>query len=231
VPHGGELRSYAGVPSGPIPDDMARTLKHGYYAAISYMDAQLGRVLDELERLGLRDSTIVVLWGDHGWKLGEHAAWCKHTCVETDTNAPLLISVPGMKHAGRSTDALAEFVDVYPTLVELAGLPAPPGLEGTSLVPLLEDPGRPWKSAAFSQYPRSQEGRQLMGYSMRTDQYRLTMWVHRDDPNRVDAFELYDHRDDPQENENIAVRLDMAAAVRDLTAKLRAGWPAALPPK
>jgi membrane-anchored protein YejM (alkaline phosphatase superfamily) len=93
------LRSYDSIPHGHLADDLARQLKHGYYAAVSYMDAQVGRVLDELERLGLRDNTIIILWGDHGWKLGEHDAWCKHSNVENDTWAPLILSVPGMKHA------------------------------------------------------------------------------------------------------------------------------------
>ncbi len=227
VQEGGELRTYDGVPKGHLPDDMARTLKHGYYAAISYMDAQVGKVLDELERLGLRDSTIVILWGDHGWKLGEHDAWCKHTCTENDANAPLLVSVPGMKTAGARTDALVEFVDIYPTLADLAGLPLPAHLEGASFKPVLDDPKRPWKAAAFNQYPRGK----LMGYSMRTDRYRLTMWVDAKDHAKVDAVELYDHQADPQENENIAGRPDMAATVEKLTAQLRAGWKAALPPR
>ena len=119
------------------------------------MDAQVGRVLDELDRLGLRDNTIIVLWGDHGWKLGEHDAWCKHSNVENDTSAPLLLSVPGMKTAGKHTDALVEFVDIYPTLAELCGLPLPQHLEGASFVPVLRrSVDRPWKTAAFSQYPR-----------------------------------------------------------------------------
>jgi arylsulfatase A-like enzyme len=227
VQEGGELRTYDGVPKGHLPDDMARTLKHGYYAAISYMDAQVGKVLDELERLGLRDSTIVILWGDHGWKLGEHDAWCKHTCTENDANAPLLVSVPGMKSAGARTDALVEFVDIYPTLAELAGLPLPAHLEGASFKPVLDDPKRPWKPAAFNQYPRGK----LMGYSMRTDRHRFTMWVDAKDHARVDAVELYDHQADPQENENIAARADMAGTVAKLTAQLRAGWKAALPPR
>src|SRR4029079_16307684 len=96
VQEGGELRSYANIPTGHLPDALARQLKHGYYAWISYMDAQLGKVLDELHTLGLRHTTIVVLWGDHGWKLGEHDAWCKHTNVELDTNAPLIVAAPGM---------------------------------------------------------------------------------------------------------------------------------------
>ena len=221
---GGELRSYRDIPAGPIPDELARQLRHGYYAAISYMDAQLGRVLDELDRLKLRDETIVVLWGDHGWKLGEHGAWCKHSNVENDTRAPLLISVPGMKTAGRRTASLVEFVDLYPTLAELCGLPLPAHLEGASLVPLLRDPAKRVKTAAFSQYPRSSRGVRLMGYSMRTERYRLTRWVERADPTRVHAVELYDHETDPQENVNIAGEPGRAALVASLTAQWEKGW-------
>ena len=165
---GGELRNYQGIPTGPISDDQARQLKHGYYAAISYMDAQLGKVLDELDRLKLRDNTIIVLWGDHGWKLGEHGAWCKHSNVENDTHAPLIISVPGLKTAGQHSKSLVEFVDVYPTLAELCGLSLPHHLEGTSLTALLNNPAKSVKDAAFSQYPRPNKGKPLMGYTMRT---------------------------------------------------------------
>jgi arylsulfatase A-like enzyme len=221
---GGELRAYHGIPAGPIPDDLARQLKHGYYAAISYMDAQLGRVLDELDRLQLADNTIIVLWGDHGWKLGEHAAWCKHSNVENDTNAPLLIAVPGLKSAGQHTNALAEFVDIYPTLAEFCGLSLPNHLEGTSLVPVLRDPSRSVKKAAFSQYPRTASGRQLMGYTMRTDRYRFTRWVHRDDHSQVDAVELYDHETDPQENVNIANDPQNSELVARLTEQWSRGW-------
>jgi iduronate 2-sulfatase len=228
---GGELRAYHGIPAGQIPDDLARTLKHGYYAAVSYMDAQLGRVLDELDRLGLRDNTIVVLWGDHGWKLGEHDAWCKHSNVELDTRVPLLISAPGVATDGRRTSALVEFVDIYPSLTELAGLPLPKHLEGTSFVALLRDPKTPWKSAAFSQYPRQAAGQRLMGYSMRTDRYRFTRWVERDNPDRFVAAELYDHRTDPQENQNIADDPANAALVGQLTEQWKKGWRGAGPSK
>lgn len=229
---GGELRSYHGIPAGSIPDDLARRLKHGYYAAVSYMDAQVGKVLDELDRLDLRKNTIVILWGDHGWKLGEHDAWCKHSNCENDTNAPLILSVPGMENAGGRTDALVEFVDIYPTLAELAGLPLPKHLEGTSFKPLLADPARPWKTAAFSQYPRNvgkAGGGALMGYSMRTEQYRFTVWVARNDPAKIHAMELYDHQTDPQENTNLANLPAHAALVERLKAQWRRGWQAALP--
>jgi len=221
---GGELRSYHGIPTGPIPDDLARQLKHGYYAAISYMDAQLGRVLDELDRLGLAEKTIIVLWGDHGWKLGEHDGWCKHSSVENDANAPLLIAAPGLKSAGRHTDALVEFVDVYPTLADLCGLPLPGHLEGVSLVPVLRDPARAVKNAAFSQYPRGVDGKQLMSYSMRTDRYRFTRWVHKNDHSKVEAVELYDHQTDPQENVNIAADPKNAGLVTGLTGQWLKGW-------
>jgi arylsulfatase A-like enzyme len=222
-----ELRNYVGIPAeGPIPDGLARQLKHGYYAAVSYTDAQVGKVLAELDRLGLRQNTIIVLWGDHGWKLGEHGEWAKHTNVENDTNAPLIVSVPGMKNAGAHSNRLVEFVDVYPTLCELAGLPLPGHLEGTGFAPLLDDPRRPWKPAAFSQYPR---GQRLMGYSMRTDRYRFTVWVGRQDHSRVDAIELYDHEADPQENINIARMPENAELVHRLMEQWRQGWRGAKP--
>lgn len=223
VQSGGELRTYHGVPTGPIPDDMARTLKHAYYASISYMDAQVGKVLDELERQGLADRTVIVLWGDHGWKLGEHAGWCKHSNCENDANAPLLISVPGLA-TGKHTDALVEFVDIYPTLAEACGLPLPDQLEGTSLLPVLRDPAASVKRAAFSQYPRVVDGQQLMGYSMRTDRYRFTRWVQRNDHSKLAAVELYDHQTDPQENQNIAADPANAALVQELTQQWEAGW-------
>jgi len=229
----GELRQYVGISAkGNLPDAQARELIHGYYACVSYTDAQVGRVLDELERLGLADDTIIVLWGDHGWKLGEYSAWCKHTNFELDTHAPLILSVPGQKNAGKKTPALVEFVDIYPTLCEAAGLPLPSHLEGTSMMPLLDAPQRPWKSAAFSQYPRGR----VMGYTMRTDRWRYTEWQDRR-THAVVARELYDHQAEPStplgpgpgENVNLAGRPEHKATVRELSAKLKAGWRAARP--
>jgi len=232
VQPGFELRFYKGIPRDSIPDDLARQLKHGYYAALSYMDAQLGKVLDELDRLGLAKNTIVILWGDHGWKLGEHDAWAKNSNSEDDTRSPLLLAVPGMKHAGARTDAIVEFVDIYPTLSALAGLPPPRSghLEGASFSPVLDDPRRGWKRAAFSQFPRVVDGRALMGYTMRTDRHRLTVWADRGDSANVKAIELYDHALDPQENVNIASLPANAALVERLLAQRREGWRAALPP-
>lgn len=225
----GELRSYANIPrSGPLDEAQTRDMIHGYYACVSYMDAQLGRVLAELDRLKLRDRTIVILWGDHGWQLGEHGMWCKHTNFEEATRAPLIISVPGQKNTGRKSDALVEFVDIYPTLAELCGLPKPEGVEGFSFKPLLDDPRRPWKSAAFSQYPRAipEQGRG-MGHSMRTDRYRLTEWAVAGKEYR--GYELYDYQTDPQGNDNVAQKPEYADRLKELTAQLHAGWQAALP--
>ncbi len=224
-----ELRSYDDIPKeGPIPDDKARELIHGYYAAATYTDTQVGRLLDELERLGVRDNTIVILWGDHGWHLGEHGLWNKHTNFEVAARAPLIISVPGQRTAGRKSGALVEFVDIFPSLCDLCGVPLPEGLEGASFKPLVENPDRPWKAAAFSQYPRGVPGvGQAMGHSIRTDRYRFTEWTVPGKDFR--AVELYDHEKDPEENVNIAGQPDSAALVRKLKQMLDAGWRGALP--
>lgn len=224
---GGELRTYHDVPkSGPLPEELQRQLIHGYYAAAAYMDAQLGRVLAELDALGLREKTIVVVWGDHGWHLGDHGIWCKHTNYEQATHAPLIVSVPGAKAAGRPSNALVEFVDVYPTLAELCGLPPTAGLEGTSFAPLLDTPGLPWKKAAFSQYPRNIPGTgRCMGYSMRTDRYRFVAWEAK----AVAENELYDLDKDPGESVNLAKKPEHAELVQTLLTQLKAGWKAAKP--
>ena len=225
----GELRNYHDVPKqGPLEEELARKLVHGYRAATSYTDKNIGRVLDELDRLNLRKKTIVVLWGDHGWKLGEHASWCKHSNMELDTRVPLILSAPGVKAEGQSSERLVEFVDIYPTLCDLAGVPLPEHLEGVSMRPLLDDPSQPWKSAAFSQYPRNSEGRRLMGYSMATDRYRFVEWRDRQSGEPV-AHELYDHQADPAENQSIAHLPEHKPLVDQLAAQLKAGWQAAKP--
>jgi iduronate 2-sulfatase len=220
-----ELRGYEGIPrEGPVPDALARQLLHGYYACVSYTDAMVGRVLDELERLGLAEKTIVVLWGDHGWKLGEHGMWCKHTNFELDARVPLILRAPGVTVRGGRTRALTELVDLYPTLVELCGLPMPGHLEGTSLVPLLRAPDRPWKKAAFSQFPRGR----LMGYSMRTERYRYTEWRELESGS-VRSRELYDHGADPKENTNTADDPRNGGLVATLSRQLSAGFRGAAP--
>lgn len=221
----GELRNYSDIPKkGPLSNEKAQELIRGYYAATSYVDAQIGRILRELDRLGLRDKTAIVLWGDHGWHLGEHGLWCKHTNFEDAARSLLIASRPGQKNAGAKTDALVEFVDIYPTLCDLCGLPIPEGLEGISFTPVMDDPKRPWKKAAFSQYPRGK----IMGYSMRTDRYRYTEWSSR--ASKATIVELYDHQTDPDENVNVAGRAENKELVRELSKALHAGWRAASPP-
>ncbi|MEM7533362.1 MAG: sulfatase, partial [Chloroflexota bacterium] len=174
-----ELRGYQDIPDeGPLSDELIARLRHGYYACVSYMDAQVGKLLDALDAHNLTQNTIIVLWGDHGYHLGEKALWCKTTNYEQDTQAPLILSLPGQ--SATTTDALVEFVDIYPTLLDCCGLPARTDLEGISLKPLLSQPERPWKQAAFSQFPRPwmyQGEPAVMGYTMRTDRYRYTEWV------------------------------------------------------
>ena len=220
----GEVRSYHGTPrTGPVSHELGLRMVHGYYASVSYVDAQIGKVLDALEQLGLDQNTIVVLWGDHGWKLSEYSAWSKATNYELDTRTVLLLRYPKMPHRGQRSAALVELLDIYPTLCDLAGLPLPQHLEGKSVRPVVAHPDAPGKPAAFSQYPR----RGLMGYSMRTDQYRLTLWTKADDPQQVKAVELYEH---PQadafvETVNLAADPDHQQLVDRLTQQFRRQWP------
>ena len=200
--HGsGELRRYTDQPkSGPIPNANQRRVRQAYFACTSYIDAQVGRVLDELEQSGLGKNTIIVLWGDHGYHLGEQGLWGKTTNFELDTRVPLIVRTPSMKHAGKPSSSLVELIDLYPTLAGLADLPISKQLEGKSFVSILNDPARITKTAALSQYPRSGG---LMGYSMRTATHRLTQWVHRE-TSEVRATELYDYANELVETENIA---------------------------
>ena len=234
-----ELRGYTDFKDAPRPDQeplaesQARLLRHGYLASVSYVDTQIGILLDELQRLGLRDNTVIVLWGDHGWKLGEHGSWCKMTNYEIDTRVPLIVSAPGSTENGKHCDRLVEFVDVYPTLCELAGLDVPAGLEGTSFVRLLSDCTRQWKSAAFSQFLRegiwtAPDGVEYMGYAIRTQRYRYVEWVNWQTRQHA-ARELYDHEQDPSENTNLAELPGHRDLVQELARRLHAGWRAAVP--
>ncbi len=207
-----------------LTDEQVRTLRHGYYAATSYVDAQIGKVLDELDRLGLREKTVVVLWSDHGFHLGEHDLWCKTSNFELDARVPFIISVPGQETAGRRTAALVELLDIYPTLAELCRLPAPENLEGRSLVPLLEDPTATVKDAAFTQHPRPAypprgEKPTVMGYSVRTESHRYTEWRRIED-GEVVARELYDHGVDPRETGNLVDAPGQEETVRGLAGVL-----------
>ena len=215
-----ELHNYQGVPKeNPIPADFAKTLRHGYYAAISYTDAQIGKVLDALDKEGLADNTIVVLWGDHGWQLGDHGLWHKHTNFEIAARAPLLISVPKSKTAGQKCDAPVEFVDVYPTLADLCGLPAVGSLTGLSLKPFIENPSAPMQKVAISQYPRSSPEGPVMGYSIRSERYRATFWRERNGA-KIVATELYDEQNDPNETVSIADKPGSKAIIEALSKNL-----------
>jgi choline-sulfatase len=217
-----ELHGYVGIPTdNPIPPDLARSLRHGYHACISYTDAQIGRLLDALDREGLSQRTVVVLWGDHGWQLGDHGLWHKHTNFEIATRAPLIVSAPGCA-AGKTASAVVEFVDVYPTLTDACGLPPAADLAGTSLVPLLHDPSASVKQVAISQYPRGAgkgAGTPLMGYSIRDDRWRLTVW-RENAGTRIVATELYDEANDPAETRNLAATPALREVVERLSRHL-----------
>ncbi|MFZ5831724.1 MAG: sulfatase [Planctomycetota bacterium] len=209
----GELRAYAGIPpTGPVDRETARKLIHGYYACVSFTDAQIGRVIDALDRLKLADNTIIVLWGDHGWQLGEHCMWNKHSCFETSMHAPLLVVAPqeASVRPGTRVKALTEFIDIYPSLSELAGLPVPRHAQGTSFVPLMKDPSLPGKPFAI--------GRFGPGDTIRTNELRFSEYTQ---PNgKVTGNMLYDHRSDPDENVNVAAK--RPGEVKQLTDTLRA---------
>lgn len=222
-PEGGfyELRDYLDFADAPSPfertmdEDRQRELKHGYYAAVSFIDAQVGRLLDSLEQLGLEEDTVVVLWSDHGWKLGEHRGWCKQTNFEIDTRVPLFIRDPRAKSNGESIAALVELIDLYPTLCELSDIPIPDFVEGKSLVPLLNDPSQSVKDFAISQFPHRENGREFMGYALRTDRFRYVVWLD-EQSGEVGARELYDHSVDPEENKNLAVQNEFAEQIKSL---------------
>ncbi|WP_147676526.1 sulfatase [Algibacter pacificus] len=209
----GELRNYGNIPrKGKIPDSLAKELIHGYYACVSYVDAQIGLVLDELKRLELDDDTIVILWGDHGWNLGDHKLWCKHVTFETALRAPLIIKVPG-KTRGESTNAIIEFIDIYPTLTELVGLETPATVEGTSFVPIINGKAfqKDWAVSKFKDAVALIKG----------DLF-YTEWT--DDQGVAYARMLFDHKIDPLELDNLAEKPEYKELVKSLAVELREKW-------
>lgn len=203
----GELRSYTGFEfiNDTIPDDQQQEIIHGYYAAVSYIDVQVGKIVDHLKTLGLAENTIIVLWGDHGWHLGDHNLWCKHSNFEQATRSPLIITAPGMPKNIR-IDSPTEFIDIFPTLCELSGLPVPGNLDGVSLKSLIAGEKTEVKDFAVSQFPR---GSEVMGYTIRTDRYRYTEWHGNSylsqmpyNPDNIVGKELYDYQEDPLESIN-----------------------------
>ena len=219
---GGELRQYKGIPEkGELPDDLQRTLIHGYHAATSYMDAQLGKVFDALDETGLAKNTIIVLWGDHGWHLGDHSMWCKHTNYEQATRIPLLVAGPGIA-TGRAA-ALVETVDIYPTLAELAALPAPAQADGRSFAATLRDPALGTKNYVMHSYPRGER----IGRAIRTTQHRLVEWKIPGSAADTADIELYDYTADPLETKNIAA--EKPEIVTRMRAILAQNFPEAKP--
>jgi iduronate 2-sulfatase len=213
----GELRNYANIPNNRIlPTELQRTLIHGYYAAVSYMDAQLGRVLNELEATGLSKNTIIVLWGDHGWHLGDHGMWCKHTNYQQATRIPLVIVQPGMAKPGSHSAALIETVDIYPTLCELVKLPLPKDLDGRSFAATVHDPEHSVRDHVIHVYPRGER----LGRAIRTSRYRLVEWKKIGAASDTAEFELYDYQTDSLETKNIAAEQpDVVAQLSALLAK------------
>ena len=251
-----------------MPDEAAKKIRKAYYACVSYTDAQVGRVVKELETQGFADDTVIILWADHGWQLGEHNEWAKFTNFEDAVHVPFMIRVPGVTDKGMRTQALVELIDIFPSMTELAGVDVPKMcpedqsdiltcVEGSSVAPLLKDPTKQWKKAAFSQYARPGTGlhqipghppfdndehdENVMGYTVRTDQYRFTEWYRFNRITAVPNFkeiwgtELYDHTKPTvffnDENTNLAKKPEMKSTVTELRKILQAGWRAALPPK
>lgn len=262
-----ELRARSNIPKkGEINDELSITLKHAYLACVSYIDAQIGKMISALEKEGLRENTIIIVWSDHGFHLGEMGIWGKATNYEIATRVPLIIWTPNMPKSskGKTTNALVELVDIYPTLADLSGFEIPKHTEGKSFKPLIENPDLVWKNAAFSQFPtpalrewgaypirpamretyfgsllteveeriKKQHGdkwnrvlfeNNIMGYTMRTEQFRLIVWKDRTLPKEDPLFiELYDHKTDPYETINIAY--DDSKIVDDLLDQFNKGW-------
>lgn len=190
---------------GPVSDAYARKLRHAYFAAISYTDAQVGKLLDELDKLGLAKNTVVVLWGDHGWHLGDQLVWGKHTIFERALKSTFILRAPG-KTKGETINEVVSTIDIYPTLMDLCGVEMPHETDGKSLVPLLNNPLAKWDNVSYGYYRK--------GISMRTSRYRLTKYFRNQQP----VIELYDHQTDPNETRNIA------AEHPEIVAKLMPLW-------
>ncbi|RPD99986.1 DUF4976 domain-containing protein [Aureibaculum marinum] len=237
-----ELRSYhnpykIGRPEDkPLPESYADSLKRGYYASVSLIDACVGELVKGLKERGLYDDTIIVLWGDHGWKLGDHNGWGKQTNFVVDTQVPLIIKSANQTK-GMRIEALSELVDIFPTLCDLTGVAKADYFQGSSLIPLFENPNLEWKEAVFSQFRRrpriSKDGKEYMGYSMQTKQYHYIEWYHWDNVKKEKgdfaASELYNHSIDPHETINVANDPKNSDLVKTLSEQLAKGWRGALP--
>jgi arylsulfatase A-like enzyme len=220
-----ELRTYTDIDRNAtsLSDEKAKQLIHGYRACVSYADALVGKLIQGLKENGLYDNTIIILWGDHGWKLGDYGQWCKHTNYEIDTRVPLIVSAPGFRDKGKVSEALVELVDMYPSLCEMAGIPLAEHLQGDSFLPLLKNSDLKWKEAVFSQYPRTQKDengkeKKYMGYAMRTPDFRYVKWLETG-TKKVYATELYDHRNSNEELENVSGKPAYASIEKEMETK------------
>ena len=190
----GELRYYKDIPKkGQVTDKIAKKLIHGYYASVSYVDAQIGRLLNELDTLNLRENTVIILVGDHGWSLMEHGLWVKHSNFEVALQVPLIVNAPGIQK-NKQTNSIAELVDIYPSICDLINIPKPKHLEGESFVNALHNPSKIFKNTAFARYQK--------GETLIADNYFYTEWQRN---NKTISKMLYDHNIDPNENRNLAI--------------------------
>ena len=214
------MRSYKDIPLQGTPDkfpvELSQRLIHGYHACASYTDRNVGVLLEALKTSGAADNTIVVFWADHGWKLGDHSSWCKHTNFECDTRVPLIIHHPRMPSVTGNTAALVELIDLYPTLCDLCGLDRPKHLQGKSLVPVLKDPSTSFRRSAYSSYPHGRgRGRtRVVGHSIRTDRHRYTEWWDQKTDKPV-ARVLTDITADPGETTSVTDRQSLQAMLSD----------------
>ena len=210
-----ELRSYDGIPkTGAIPAELQRELLRGYYACSSYIDAQIGKLIDALKNQGVYDNTIICLWGDHGWHLGDHGMWGKHTTLEQAARAPLIIRAPGGTE-GKKTTSPTEFIDVFPTLCDLVGLPIPKQLEGRSLVPIMKNPEAMVKPGAITNFHRKG-----FGYSFRDKRYRYVVWINHK-TKKIVSRELYDYEKDPLETVDFSKNPEYKEIMERLDKELR----------
>ena len=203
----GELQSYSLKEALPFSEDYQRELIHGYFACVSFIDAQVGLLLDKLDELNLSDKTIICLWGDHGWHLGDHGLWCKHSNFEQAVRSPLIIASPNMKAKGEISNSPVGLIDIYPTLCELSGISTPEHVQGQSLKEVLDKPNHSVKEVEMAQYPRVIKGKHAMGYTVRDKRYRYTAWKimnyrNGDLDGAVVSEELYDYELDPDERKN-----------------------------
>ena len=239
-----ELRHYDGFHHIGHPtsdfrmnEDTARILRQGYYASVSYVDALLGDLFEHMKSLGIYENTIIIVWGDHGWKLGDHNSWGKMTNFNIDLKVPMIIRYPQQRNRGVQTYAFTELVDMFPSLCELAGIAIPNYMQGTSFVPLLNEPDLEWKSAAFSQFHRrpkvSADGKRYMGYSINTPNYHYIEWYDwypkKGERGAFKVAELYDAVNDPTETTNLAVDEKHRETIEKLSIQLEEGWRNALP--